>query len=126
MADITPLLPVGRQIIHSYGGGGFRIAGQAYDGSVLVFPETTLPWPIASAAEMTIESFTAVTTASAVPRILLIGCGERILPLAPDIRHALSAHGVSAEVMDTGAACRTFNVLLAEDRAVAAALVAVP
>ena len=50
MADITPPLPEGRQLIQSYGGGGFRIAGRDYTGSVLVQAERTLAWPVSDAA----------------------------------------------------------------------------
>ena len=63
--------------------------------------------------------------ASPVPEILLIGCGPASALLAPAIRRMLEEAGLGVEIMDTGAACRTFNVLLSEDRAVAAALIAV-
>jgi len=56
---------------------------------------------------------------------LLIGTGKTMHFLAPDLRASLSACGLVADAMDTGAACRTFNVLLAEDRIVMAALIAV-
>ena len=57
--------------------------------------------------------------------LLLLGCGAAMRPVAPALRAALRKAGIAVEPMDTGAACRTFNVLLAEGRRVAAALVAV-
>ena len=60
--------------------------------------------------------------ASAVLVFLLLGCGARMMPVSPTLRQALKSVGISLEAMDTGAACRTYNVLLAEDRRVAAAL----
>lgn len=125
MTDITPPAAPGRQVIQGYGDGGFRIGGRDLDGSVLVFPDHTISWPVASVADMSVESFDAVTSNSLPPRILLIGCGRDFVLLSPDIQRMLSGHGIAAEIMDTGAACRTFNVLLLEDRDVAAALIAI-
>jgi uncharacterized protein len=124
MADITPQLPSGRQVIQGYGEGGFRIAGQRHAGSVLVFPERTLPWPVTAVSSITLLSLQPVLAAAGV-RVLLIGCGAHMTRLDPALRQELRAAGIGVEAMDTGAACRTFNVLLAEARAVAAALIAV-
>ncbi|MCK6453195.1 MAG: Mth938-like domain-containing protein [Alphaproteobacteria bacterium] len=114
------------QIIESYRGGGFRVSGLRYEGSVLVFRARTLPWPVAACAQ--IEP-TALAAAVGDPgdavELLLIGCGRRLVPVAPPVRAALKAIGIAVEPMDTGAACRTFNVLAAEERRVAAALIAV-
>ena len=60
-----------------------------------------------------------------VPQILLIGCGQGAAMISPALRQALRAAGAVIDAMDTGAACRTYNVLLAEERRVAAALIAV-
>jgi len=57
--------------------------------------------------------------------VLLVGCGPRFLPPPAGLVRALRESGIGLEWMDTGAACRTFNVLLAEERRVAAALIAV-
>ncbi len=122
MVDITPLLPAGRQIIQSYGGGGFRIAGVDYPHSVFVTETATLRWDGADGASLTLPDGLDAHSGIAV---LLIGTGRRIVPIAPDIRQALRRCGIGVEIMDTGAACRTFNVLLSEERAVAALLVAV-
>ena len=57
--------------------------------------------------------------------VLLVGTGRDLVPLQPGLRQALRERQIAAEAMSTGAAVRTFNVLLAENRAVAAALIAV-
>ena len=123
--DITPLVPRGRQIVQSYGGGGFTIANVRYRGSTLVFPDRTEAWPVSSAAEVTPESLAAVTKADV--EILLLGAGADADPTMalPGVRASLSEAGVALEILNTGAACRTFNVLLGEDRRPAAALIAV-
>lgn len=125
MVDVTPAIPTGRQVIEAYGGGRFRIAGVQWRGSVLVFPTATLSWPVAAPEALTEEAFAPVVEAAAEVEVLLFGGGSRLVPLARDLRAILRSHGIVTEPMDTGAACRTFNVLLAEDRRVAAALIAV-
>jgi uncharacterized protein len=120
VTDVTPLVPAGRKLITAYGGGGFKIAGEAFGGSVLVFPDRVLGWD----AELTTASLAPVAAAKA--EILLIGCGRAMAFIAPELRAALRASGVVIDAMDTGAAVRTYNVLMAEGRKVAAALTAVP
>ena len=66
-----------------------------------------------------------VTGGDESTEILLVGCGARFGPAPAGLARTLRAAGVALEWMDTGAACRTFNVLLAEDRLAAAALIAV-
>jgi len=123
--DITPAVPAGRQIVESYGEGGFRVGGTRYAGSVLVFSERTLAWPVGSVAELDRDSLAPVLAAAEEVEILLLGCGTRIEFVAPEVRQLLRAAGMALEPMDTGAACRTYNVLMAEGRRVAAALIAV-
>ena len=125
--DVTPLIPAGRQIIETYGDGRFRIANVLHPGSVLVFPARTLMWDVTEMAGVTSQSLGAVIDAAKMGEVdlLLIGCGARMAMVAGDLRAALRADGIVIEPMDTGAAARTFNVLMAEGRRVAAALIAV-
>ena len=125
MADITPLIPIGRQLIQAYGDGGFRIAGSRWEGSVIVLRDRTVSWPVAAMSAITPDSLATVMQEAAGIEILLVGTGSRTEMLDPAVRDGLKLHGIVAEGMDTGAACRTFNVLLGEDRRVAAALIAV-
>ncbi len=120
--DVTPV--AGRQIINGYGDGGFRIAGVLHRGSVLVFAERALPWPVTSMAELDEESLAEVRAARPGVELLLLGSGAKAEALPEPLRAHLRHAGIVAECMDTGAACRTFNVLLAENRRVAAALIA--
>ncbi|MEQ8193504.1 MAG: Mth938-like domain-containing protein [Rhodospirillales bacterium] len=118
-------MPSGRQIVQSYGDGRFRIAGEVYTGSVLIFPEATRLWPVAALEDMTLASLHPVTALADTPDILVVGCGERFVLPPVALRRGLKDHGIVMEWMDTGAACRTFNVLLGEARHVMAALLAV-
>ena len=123
--DITPLVASGRQLIEGYGEGQFRVAGRVFSGSVLVFPQRTLAWPVREPAAITLASLDAVTGGDVSTEILLVGCGARFEPAPAELARTLRAASIALEWMDTGAACRTFNVLLGEDRRVAAALIAV-
>ena len=91
---------------------------------MLVLPERTVSWPVSAVQDITLESLTEVIGEDGV-EILVVGCGAPFEPPPSGLREGLSEKGVVLEWMDTGAACRTFNVLLAEDRACAAALIAV-
>jgi uncharacterized protein len=119
--DLTPLVPAGHQVIERYGPSGFRVAGVIWRGPVLVFPDLTLPWTAADAATASWQSLLPVIEHGGV-QILLLGLGGRTEVVAGELRAALRKLGIALEPMDTGAACRTYNVLLAEDRRVAAAL----
>ncbi len=110
------------QVIQSYGDGRFRISNVVHDGAVLVMPRLAVPWHVQSMSQTSFPSLAPLFAEGRRCEILLFGAGLRALPLATDLRHALREMGVIADVMDTGAACRTYNVLLAEGRLVAAAL----
>ena len=116
--ELTPLVQPGRQIIERYGPSGFRVSGTVYPGAVLVFPDFTVTW---AAAAMTEAGLAPVVEHGGV-ELLLLGLGRRMVPIAPALRASLKARGIAIEAMESGAACRTYNVLLAEDRRVAAAL----
>ena len=120
--DITPLVPEGRQVIESYGDDGFRINGERYRGPVIVWPECVAPWAVSDIATAAVETLDAMFAAEPAIEILLIGSGANFALAPPALRTALSARRIAVESMDTGAACRTYNVLMAEDRRVAAAL----
>jgi uncharacterized protein len=118
--DVTPLVPKDRQVIESYSAEGFRVSGVVHKGAILVLPQSTQAWPVAALEAISLESLGPILEAGA--QILLLGCGRRMAPLPLSLRQALRARQLVVDAMDTGAACRTYNVLLAEDRRVAAAL----
>jgi uncharacterized protein len=120
--DLTPLVPTGRQIIERYGPTGFRVSGVIFRSPLIVFPDRTLTWSATRADSVTLESLKPVIEHGAVT-ILLLGLGRRVEAEATALRAELRRAGIAVEPMDTGAACRTYNVLVAEDRQVAAALI---
>ncbi len=120
MVDITPPVASGRQIIQGYEKNAFRIAGIDYSGPVFVTETETRPWEISTVEELCLpDGMTAGTDI----RVLLVGTGDAIRPVPVEFRQTLRKQGIGVEIMDTGAACRTFNVLLSEERAVAALLI---
>ena len=121
--DVTPLIPEDRQVIDSYGPGRFRIATVIFESSVLVFPERTIAWPVSAMGEVTSASLAPVIHANPSVEVMLIGCGPRMQLLQSEMRSEFRDAGIGVDTMDTGAACRTYNALLAEGRQVAAALI---
>lgn len=111
--------------IDAYGNSGFRFAEMSHRGSLLCLPTGMLGWSVATPAEITLESLAPVLAAADDIDVLMIGLGHDITGLSPDVRAALREQGIIVEAITTGSAVRTYNVLLAEHRAVAAALIAV-
>ena len=121
--DVTPLIKSGTQVIQSYSGGQFKISGQSFEGGVLVFPEDSQDWNVSGdVSALSLDDFEAVIARASDVDVVLFGSGAQMRFLDPALRNALKEKGVSVDVMDTGAACRTYNVLVAEGRRVAAAL----
>jgi uncharacterized protein len=115
--------PAQVQYIRSYGPGRFMISDREWRSPVLVTPNVTHPWAITRAEDLTVESLAPLRGAAVPTEILVLGCGARAVFVPPDLRAALKAAGMGLEVVDTGSACRIYNVLLAESRRVAAALI---
>jgi uncharacterized protein len=115
----------GRAPIDAYGNGGFRFAGMSHRGSLLVLPSGIHGWSPVNPGNLGEADFDAVFEQAGQIEILLVGTGAELKPLPKALKQKLRVAGISADPMATGAAVRTFNVLLAEDRAVAAALIAV-
>lgn len=115
--------PAQVQYIRSYGPGRFMISDREWRSPVLVTPSVTHPWAITRAGNFTVESLAPLRGAAVPTEILVLGCGARAVFVPPDLRAALKAAGMGLEVVDTGSACRIYNVLLAESRRVAAALI---
>lgn len=114
-----------RLAIERYGEGRFTIAGQIYDGSVMVGSAGVISWPAADPLSLMPPMMAALLIQRPGVDIVLVGCGKRTQMLPRQVHDAFKAHGISIEAMDTGAAARTYNVLASEDRRVAAALIAV-
>lgn len=113
----------GQPPIDSYGGGGFRIAEAFRKGDLMITPVGGVSdWTSGSMAE---SDFGAIFDEASEIDVLLVGMGAEIAALPTATRVAMDAAGIGVEVMSTSSACRTYNVLLAEDRRVAIAVVAV-
>ena len=106
--------------IDGYGRGGFRIGGYAHAGGLLILPARVTQW--SPAETLTADCFAEVIAGAEHIDLVLIGMGAEIAPLPAAARAALEAVDAAPEIMATPAACRTYNVLIAEGRRVAAAL----
>jgi uncharacterized protein len=114
--------------IDSYGDGGFRFAGMSHRGSLLCLPAGIWASPVTSAAEID-EAALALVLDPATPDApvdhFLIGTGKDLIPVPAALREKFRARRIMVESMSTGAAVRTYNILLGERRRVGALLVAV-
>lgn len=115
----------GRAPIDAYGDGGFRFADMSHRGSILCLPSGIHGWAFAKSASLAEADFAPVFEQAAEIGILLVGTGNEMVPLPKTLKERFREAGVAVDIMTTGSAVRTYNVLLAEDRAVAAALLAV-
>jgi len=120
--DLTRIAPTDRQHIQKYGPGGFTVSGVVFSGPVLVLSQESFLWTAEAPETLKPEDFAPVLERASEYDLCLLGCGRRMTPVATIVRETLKDVGIGIEPMDTGAACRTFNVLLAEGRAVMAAL----
>lgn len=110
----------GRNQITGCGSGYVSVNGVRYDHAVVVTPESIAPWTVAQPAAITAGDIAAVLAHA--PEIVLLGTGSRLaFPPAAVLRPLIDA-GIGHEIMDTAAACRTYAILMAENRRVVAAL----
>jgi uncharacterized protein len=115
----------GRHGIDAYGNGGFRFAEMSHRGSILMLPSGIRAWDRTEAGAIDTASLAPVLAERDGIELLLIGTGAEIVALPETLRRRLKEAGIGLDVMQTGAAARTYNILLAENRKVAAALIAV-
>lgn len=114
-----------RAPIDAYGDGGFRFAEARHAGSLLIIPSGMYAWAPVTMDDVKPKVFSRAFDEATGIDFLLFGTGDgRVMP-AQALTKAFIKAGIGLEVMDTGAACRTYNVLLGEGRAVAAAFLAV-
>lgn len=123
--DFSAKLTQSEALISAYGDGGFTIGGTRYEGSVVLLPDQVIAWQTGSVDALDEAVLEHVTPYGADIEILIVGCGTAHTFIPPTVRQPFKAHGIALDSMDTGAACRTYNILLSESRHVAAALVAV-
>lgn len=125
MVDITPLLKKGSQIIHSYGSGGFVVGDKSFKGSMLIIPNGVYSWNVTDINNLKISDFSELIDEKQDIEILLLGTGVKMQFVDDEIIKQLKRNKIVVDMMDSGAACRTYNVLLSEERKVAAAIIAI-
>lgn len=113
------------QLIHGYGDGGFRVSGTRHSGSLFLLPRLASAWtPPNELDNLTAADLLPHLGDPAAP-LLILGAGEAPQHPFTSLGESLRARGVAFELLSTPAACRTWNVLMSEGRAAAAALVAI-
>lgn len=115
----------GRVPIDAYGNGGFRFAGMSHVGSILCLPSGIYAWPVVQMADVAIACLEPAFAEKDGIGVFLLGTGRTQVFPGAALSMTCAEGGLGLEAMDTGAACRTYNVLLGEGRPVAAALIAV-
>jgi uncharacterized protein len=123
--EIREALFPGRAPIEAYGNGGFRFADMSHRGSLLCLPSGIYGWEPKDPQALTADDLGKLFGEAQSVEILLLGMGRDLRPVPAALRARLKEAGIACEPMATGAAVRTYNVLLADERAVAAALIAV-
>ena len=112
-------------LIDAYGDGGFRFGGMSHRGSLLCFSNGIWAWPVTDVVELTTESLAAAFDRAESLDFFLIGSGRDAWPLPEHLRTRFRELSLSVDTMPTGAAVRTYNILLSENRRVGAGLIAV-
>jgi uncharacterized protein len=111
--------------IDAYGAGGFRFAGMSHRGSLLCLPSGIWAWPVAAPDEIDEPALARVLSAAPQIGLFLLGTGRDPWAMPEALRRRCREAGLSLDVMTTGPAVRTYNILLGERRRVAAGLIAV-
>jgi uncharacterized protein len=120
----TPHLPHPAPV-DAYGNGGFRFAGMSHRGSLLCFPDGIWAWPINDVSELDEVALAAVFDRAENIDVFLLGAGRDPWVFPDKLRQRFRELSLSVDAMTTGAAVRTYNILLAENRRVGAGLIAV-
>ncbi|WP_439575004.1 Mth938-like domain-containing protein [Phreatobacter sp.] len=115
----------GRHAIDAYGNGGFRFGEMSHRGSILALPSGIHAWQADGPEAFTPEMFAAVLAEREAIDVLLVGAGRDMAVLPAALGWMFREARIGVDVMATGAAARTYNIMLGEGRQVAAALVAI-
>ncbi|WP_319569392.1 Mth938-like domain-containing protein [Cohaesibacter marisflavi] len=120
--EMTDAYYPGHDPIDFYGNGGFRFGEMSHQGAILFLPSGVHRWDVETVNALTTDHFEKLLAESRDIELLILGTGNLIVPLAQSLANHIRQAGIKLDIMDTGAAVRTLNILLSEDRAVAAAL----
>ena len=122
--SLTPHLPR-RAPIDAYGNGGFRVAGMSHRGSLLCLPSGIWAWAPAAPAEVDTAALAPLFAEAGDIDLFLLGTGDAPWLVPAALRWELRDRHITVEAMPTGPAVRTYNILLSENRRVAAGLIAI-
>ena len=111
--------------IDAYGNSGFRFAGMSHRGSLLCLPSGIWAWPVAAPEDIAEANLAPLFAEADAIELFVLGSGPELRPLPEALRWRFRDYGIGVEVMGTGPAVRTYNILVAEGRRVAAGLIAV-
>src|ERR1043165_6080070 len=112
--------------IDAYGDGGVRLPGAPHEGSLLIVADEPRAWDVGGLSDLTMAALAPILAAGrADVEFVLLGTGVKNALPPREVRDGLRAAGIGLEFMDTPAAARLYNVLTAEGRRLAAALIAV-
>ena len=115
----------GRHLVDAIMDGGFRFAEMTHSGSIILIPTGVFAWSPRSVREISSRSFDKIISQKTAIDFLIIGCGDMPVRLADEILWPLKENGIRIDTMSTAAAARTYNVMVSENRRVAAALICV-
>ncbi|MCF8476509.1 MAG: MTH938/NDUFAF3 family protein [Pseudolabrys sp.] len=124
LGNDAPHLPA-PALIEAYGNGGFRFGGMSHRGSLLCFPDGIWAWSVTAVAGLNEAALAPVFARAEALDVFLIGAGRDPWALPAPLRAMFQERSVSVDVMTTGAAVRTYNILLAENRRAGVGLIAV-
>lgn len=124
MTDMSAARYPGRAPIEAYGNGGFRFAGMSHRGSILCLPDAMMAWGPTSIESLSPDCFAPIVQSREPISFLLLGTGPTHRQPPDWLRQLFASAGIGLDVMTTGAAARTWNILIAESRPIAAALIA--
>ena len=114
--------PSADYVFVNYGDGKLKVNQTDYDSSLIIFPDMLhTDWPVSSVNELEVQHFEEIIARS--PDIVLLGTGQQQKFPSVELRRSLVQAQLNLEIMDTAAACRTYNLLVAEGRDVAAAVI---
>jgi uncharacterized protein len=121
--DVTPLIRRDAKIIQGYKDGMFKVSGEVFTKPIIILADRIIDWPLShDVNNLTVEDFVPLENLGI--EVVLLGTGAKQIMLPTVLRQAIRArYGFTIDAMDNGAASRTYNVLMAEGRPVAAVLI---
>lgn len=125
MQDITPIIPEGRKIIQAYGNGGFTVNGEKINSAIFITQDSLVKINASNLQEINQNFFAEIGNILSEQEIMLVGYGTNSDFFPAEIEKFLRDKKISIDYINSGAACRTYNILLSEERKVCAIIIPV-